>query len=76
MAIDLTKEATIAIDELDEGAFPGHKRVHRSTIHKWATEGINGAVLETIVCGNKRSTTREAIIRFVEAQNRTELVSA
>ena len=47
-------------------------RPTRCTLFRWAFKGIRGATLETLVCGHKRFTSREAIARFIAAQNATE----
>lgn len=47
-------------------------RPSRCTLFRWAFKGINGAKLETLVCGHKRFTSREAVKRFLEAQNRDQ----
>ena len=44
----------------------------RCTLFRWALRGINGAKLETLVCGHKRFTSKEAIQRFLDAQNRDQ----
>lgn len=44
----------------------GGKPVHYQTIHRWANKGLRGVKLETVFCGGRRCTTREAIQRFVE----------
>lgn len=52
--------------------FPGRKRVGNATLHRWRLQGVRGAVLETLVVGGQRFTSREAIRRFVEAQNQPQ----
>jgi len=43
-------------------------RVNAATAWRWATHGVRGVVLETIVVGGRRRlTSREAIRRFVVA---------
>ena len=39
------------------------------TLHRWRLKGVRGARLETILCGGIRYTSREAIRRFIIAQN-------
>ena len=43
------------------------KKVHYSTVYRWATKGARGRVLETRLVGGIRYTTREALQRFFEA---------
>lgn len=49
--------------------FPGRKRVGNATLHRWRLHGVRGCKLETLVVGGQRFTSREAICRFIEAQN-------
>ena len=41
----------------------------RCTLFRWSLDGVRGAKLETLVCGHKRYTSKEAINRFIAAQN-------
>lgn len=52
--------------------FPGRKRVGNATLHRWRLRGVRGVKLETLVVGGQRFTSREAIRRFVEAQNQPQ----
>lgn len=47
-------------------------RPDRSTCYRWWLKGVRGAKLETLLIGNKRYTSREAIDRFIADQNRGE----
>ena len=38
----------------------------------WRLHGVRGVKLETILCGGLRYTSREAISRFIVAQNADE----
>ena len=49
-------------------AFPGRK-ISLATLHRWRLRGCRGVVLETAVVGGSRFTSREAIARFLTAQN-------
>ena len=42
------------------------KRIHVSTLWRWATAGVGGVKLETIMAGGSRMTSFEAIERFFE----------
>jgi uncharacterized protein DUF1580 len=46
------------------------KRVHFSTLWRWATGGSRGVKLETVRVGSTLCTSREAVARFVEALSR------
>lgn len=39
---------------------------HIATIVRWATRGVKGVKLETIMVGGRRFTSVEAIARFIE----------
>lgn len=41
----------------------------RSTVRRWASEGIDGILLETVRLGGRRYTSLEAITRFFERLN-------
>lgn len=43
----------------------GH-RPHRNSIYRWATDGVDGVVLESVVIGRRLCTTAEAIERFCQ----------
>ena len=45
------------------------KRVHYSTVYRWATKGARGRVLATVMVGGVRFTTVEAIARFLESKS-------
>jgi hypothetical protein len=42
------------------------KRINVSTLWRWATTGVRGVKLETIMAGGTRATSLEAIERFFE----------
>lgn len=64
--INHTTEELIPIEEAGS-LIPGNPS--RCTVYRWTLKGSRGQVLETIVCGHKRFTSREAIDRFITAQN-------
>jgi len=41
------------------------KKVHYSTLYRWATKGARGRILETVMVGGVRFTSIEAINRFI-----------
>ena len=47
-------------------------RPSRCTLFRWAFKGIRGVKLETLVVGHKRFVSKEAIARFISAQNATD----
>jgi len=51
--------------------FPG-RAVCIQTLHRWRLHGVRGAKLESCIIGGRRFTSREAVVRFVEAQNAGE----
>jgi len=42
----------------------GGRRIHVSTLHRWAREGLRGRRLETVKIGAITFTSREALVRF------------
>lgn len=49
------------------------KKVHHSTVYRWATKGVRGRVLESHKVGNVCFTTVSALNRFFEpAKGREE----
>ena len=64
--IDHNSEALIPF-ELAGNEIPGHPT--RCTLFRWAFRGVRGSTLETLLIGNKRFTSREAISRFIASQN-------
>lgn len=44
------------------------KKVHYSTIYRWATKGARGKVLESQLVGGVRYTTVEALRRFLATE--------
>jgi hypothetical protein len=41
------------------------KKIHVSTLHRWADRGVRGRKLESIFIGGRRFTSLEAIERFL-----------
>ncbi|HWB14336.1 MAG TPA: DUF1580 domain-containing protein [Pirellulales bacterium] len=66
--IDLTAEEPIPLAQVPKlrcvPRRPGGKTIHLATVHRWATNGIGGVVLETIRCGGAKCTSVGAIQRF------------
>ena len=71
MAIDHEVETLIPFNEA-RSAFPGRNNIALQTLHRWRLHGVRGVKLETILCGGLRYTSREAISRFILAQNANE----
>ena len=69
--IDINTEELLtfatAAERLPSGK--SNKRVHISTIHRWAARPIQGAKLESLRIGGVRYTSVEALARFIEACN-------
>lgn len=66
MAIDIDSEELIHLPEA-RALFP--QRPALNTLHRWRLKGVRGVRLETILIGALRYTSREAIRRFIAAQN-------
>ena len=71
MSIDVQSETLLTLCE-SRTAFPGGKRLAKATLHRWRLHGVRGVRLETILIGGLRYTSREAINRFISAQNADE----
>ncbi len=69
MGIDAGVETLVQFSSEARTAFPGRRRLGYATLHRWRSEGVRGVRLETILVGGLRYTSREAIDRFIEAQN-------
>jgi hypothetical protein len=67
--IDVTTEELIPFQRAS-GKIPGNP--HISTIHRWRLRGVRGARLESVLVGNTRYTSIQAISRFVAALNAGE----
>jgi hypothetical protein len=66
--IDTSTEAVILLGQVPAeipSRHPG-KRINVSTVWRWAMQGCRGVLLESIVIGGGRFTSREAIQRFAE----------
>jgi hypothetical protein len=66
--IDVEAETLIQFPEA-RSAFPGDRRVSLATLHRWRQKGVRGVKLETTLIGGLRYTSKEAIVRFIAAQN-------
>ena len=62
----LFDETLISLSEATK-ELPG--RPHIATIHRYARKGVRGHLLETVACGGRIYTSREACRRFLAAQN-------
>ena len=68
MSIDVDNETLFQFPEA-RSEFPGDRRVSLATLHRWRQKGVRGVKLETVLIGGLRYTSREAIARFIAAQN-------
>jgi len=41
-------------------------RMNPQTVYRWATRGVRGVKLETVMVGGRRLTSREAVRQFIE----------
>jgi hypothetical protein len=44
----------------------GNEHAHEGTLSRWCRVGVRGIRLESVLCGVRRCTSREAIGRFYE----------
>ena len=71
--IDASTESLIPFQQAGRH-IPGNPSV--CTLHRWRLKGVRGAKLETLLVGGIRFTSKEAIERFIAAQNACELPPA
>ena len=65
--INLTSETLVKVPDSPQ-LFPGQPP-HISTVWRWISKGVDGVTLESVRVGGLRYTTKEAISRFIAAQN-------
>lgn len=69
---------TYEIDPLGAGLLPireipamigrtGARRPHLSVVRRWCTIGVRGVVLPTVLVGDRRYTTRDAVLWWIRA---------
>lgn len=76
MPIDVQAETLVHFPDA-RSAFPGiDRRLSLATLHRWRLNGVRGVKLETVLIGGLRYTSREAIVRFIAAQNADDAPSA
>ncbi len=70
----LSRETPLVFSEVPKRLPKRHgKKVHYSTVYRWATKGVRGRVLETVRVGGVRYTSIEALERFLTAQTPTDI---
>jgi hypothetical protein len=62
--IDALTEELWTLDQAAEFA-----KVNHSNIYAWTTKGVRGCILESVQIGAKRFTSKQAMGRFIAAQN-------
>lgn len=67
MSIDIQTEKLISLGEACREVPPNG--VSTATMARWIQRGVRGVQLETVFIGGRRLTSREAIQRFIDAQN-------
>ena len=71
MPIDIRSEQIFSLTAATKlpcfGNRRGGKRISVCTLWRWATAGVRGIKLETIMAGGSRATSLEAVERFFEA---------
>ena len=68
MSLDFRREQAIPLADVPRYVPKRRgKKVHYSTVYRWATKGARGRKLETILSGGLRYTTIEAVQRFLDA---------
>jgi Protein of unknown function (DUF1580) len=70
MAIDVSSEQLVSLAQVSKLRFIPHrrggKRLHISTVFRWAQKGLRGIQLETLQFGGTRVTSVEALQRFFD----------
>lgn len=68
--MNILDEELIGIEEVSQYVPKKNgKRLHLATAYRWVNRGINGIRLESVLCGRRMCTSREAIRRFFVALN-------
>src|SRR5262245_55601688 len=68
MAIDLQNETVISLTQAAKALPPvDGKRIHVSTLWRWARKGVRGVRLEHIRLGHRVCTSLQALSRFAQA---------
>jgi hypothetical protein len=73
MPIDFVVEPAIPLTQAT-ALVPRRRRGRKasvSTLHRWATRGLRGVVLETLQVGGTKCTSRAALQRFFNALSKT-----
>ena len=69
MSIDFRKEHAIPLSDVPRYVPKRRgKKVHYSTVYRWATKGARGRILETVLSGGLRYTSVEAVARFLASK--------
>lgn len=71
MPIDTRTETIISFNDA-RSEFKDGRRKALATLHRWRLKGCRGVKLETLLIGGIRYTSKEAIDRFIQAQNADE----
>jgi hypothetical protein len=66
----LTEEVVTLHEAREELQKLTGKRFDKATLWRWATRGAYGTKLDTVRVGRAVMTSRQAITRFIENQNR------
>jgi len=71
--IDPRNEQLIRLDDVPSVKWlpggKGKKRLHVSTVFRWAQRGVGGIVLETITVSGAKCTTEAALVRFFQRRS-------
>jgi len=70
MTIDYEAETIVSLGEACR-SFPPDG-ISDATMARWIQRGVRGVKLETLMIGGRRFTSKEAICRFIAAQNADE----
>ena len=75
---DLLNETSLSLSEAAKRVPPSRntKHIHRTTLIRWITQGLNGIRLEAVRVGGRWITSVEAIQRFSDALTAAKLSRA
>ena len=75
MPIDVKAETLVHFTDA-RSEFHNGRRASLASLHRWRLDGVRGVKLETVLICGLRYTSKEAIDRFIAAQNADDAPAA
>ena len=75
MSIDVKTETLVHFPDA-RSEFHNGRRASLASLHRWRLKGVRGVKLETVLICGLRYTSKEAIARFIAAQNADDVPAA